>query len=182
MTMREISKWAVRKAFGGEVPRYRSSYTKDNTKIISENRTWENYPRHVIPWDTYTYNTWMTTFGTRDSVNVVELFGNKILWYNAIDGKICHLKPTVYWTMAGHDTVTTRERLNAFGIQLVRKKGVTYWHKPNGEVVEVRPDAVYTLHGKYIIEHAIANNILTQNYLDYIAVVRNKRRRIKPTA
>ena len=182
MTMREISKWAVRKAFGGEVPRYRSSYTKDNTKIISENRSWGNYPRHVIPWDTSKYNTWMTTFGTRDSTNTVELFGNKILWYSAIDGKICHLKPIVYWTMAGYDTITTRERLNAFGIKLERKKGRTFWHKPNDEIVEVQPDAVYTIHGKYIIEHAISNNILSRQYLDYIAVVRNKRRRIKPTA
>jgi hypothetical protein len=182
MTMREISKWAVRKAFGGDVPRFRSSYTKDNTKIISENRTWENYPRYVIPWDTSKYNTWMTTFGTRDSVNAVELFGNKILWYNAIDGKICHLKPIVYWTMAGHDTVTTRERLNAFGIKLERKRGRTFWHKPNGEVVEVHPDVVYTIHGRYIVSHAIQEGIIANHLLDYVQVTRNKRRRLKPTA
>ena len=179
--MREISKWAVRKAFGGEVPRFRSSYTKDNTKIISANRTYANYPRNVVPWDTAPH-PWLNTFSTRDSINVVELFGNKILWYEAIDGKICHLKPIVHWTMAGHDTVTTRERLNAFGIKLARKRGRTFWYKPNGEVVEVNPTAVYTIHGKYVIEHAIAYNILSRHYLDYIAVVRNKRRRIKPTA
>lgn len=180
--MREISKWAVRKAFGGEVPRYRSSYTKDNTKVCSYDRQWENFPRHVIPWDTATYNHWLTEYGARTSINTVELFGNKILWYHAIDGKICHLRPTVYWTMAGHDTVTTRERLNAFGVKLERKRGRTFWHKPNGEVVEVHPDVVYTLHGKYIIEHVTANNILSRQYLDYIAVMRNKRRRVKPTA
>lgn len=181
--MREISKWAVRKAFGGEVPRYRSSYTKDNTKIISENRTYEHYPRNVIPWDIATFNVqYVTTYCTRESINAVKLFGNKILWYHAIDGKICHIKPIVYWTMAGHDTVTTRERLNAFGIRLERKRGRTFWHKPNGEIVEVQPNSVYAIHGKYVIEHAIANDILPKHYLDYIAVVRNKRRRIKPTA
>lgn len=183
MTMREISKWAVIKAFGGEVPKSRSSYTNDNTKIVSENRTWETYPRQVVPWDTATYNlAWKHTFDAHTSINAVELFGNKILWYNAIDGRICHLKPTVYWTMAGHDTVTTRERLNTFGIKLERKRGRTFWHKPNGEVIEVHPNVVYTIHGKYIIEHAVANNILAGRYLDYVAIVRNKRRRVRPTA
>lgn len=182
MTMREISKWAVRKAFGGEVPRYRSSYTKANTKICSYDRQWENFDRHVLPWDTSTYNHWLTSYGARTSTNAVELFGNKILWYHAIDGKICHLRPAVYWTMAGHDTVTTRERLNAFGIQLVRKKGVTYWHRPDGEVVEVRPDAVYSIHGRYVLEKAISECILAPNLLEYICVTRNKRRRLKPTA
>ena len=180
--MREISKWAVRKAFGGEVPRHRSSYTKDNTKICSYDRQWENFPRHQLPWDTATYNHWLTAYGARTSLNAVELFGNKILWYNAIDGMICHLRPTVYWTMAGHDTVTTRERLNAFGIHLVRKRGVTYWHKPNGEVIEVQPDAVYTIHGRYVVAHAIQEGIIASHLLDYIQVTRNKRRRLKPTA
>ena len=182
MTMREISKWAVRKAFNGEVPRFRSSYTKDNTKICSYDRQWENFPRHQLPWDTFTHNHWLTAYGARTSINTVELFGNKILWYNAIDGMICHLRPTVHWTMAGHDTVTTRERLNAFGIHLVRKKGVTYWNKPNGEVVEVHPDVVYTIHGRYIVSHAVQEGIIADRMLDYIQVTRNKRRRLKPTA
>lgn len=181
MTMREISKWAVRKAFRGEVPGYRQSYTKDNTKICSYNRQYEHFPRHQLPWDTFA-NTFIVTYTACTSVNAVELFGNKILWYNAIDGRICHLRPTVHWTMAGHDTVTTRERLNAFGIKLERKRGRTFWHKPNGEVVEVQPDVVYTIHGRYIISHAIQERLLPGHLLDYVQVIRNKRRRLKPTA
>jgi hypothetical protein len=84
--------------------------------------------------------------------------------------------------MAGHDTVTTRERLNAFGIKLERKRGRTFWHKPNGEVVEVHPDVVYTIHGRYIVSHAIQEGIIANHLLDYVQVTRNKRRRLKPTA
>ena len=179
--MREISKWAVRKAFNGEVPRYRPSYTKDNTKICSYDRQYEHFPRRQLPWDNAA-NTWLATYGARTSTNTVELFGNKILWYNAIDGKLCHLRPTVHWTMAGHDTVTTRERLNAFGIKLERKRGRTFWHRPNGEAVEVHPDVVYTIHGRYVISHAIQEGLLASYLLDYVQVTRNKRRRLKPTA
>ena len=67
---------------------------------------------------------------------------------------------------------------------LGRKVGMTEVFTTDGKlipvtVVEVQPNVVYTIHGRYIIEHAIANDILASHYLDYIAVVRNKRRRLK---
>jgi hypothetical protein len=81
--------------------------------------------------------------------------------------------------MAGYDTVTTRERLNAFGIKLVRKRGKTFWHKPDGEIIEVDPNAEYSIHGKYVISHVVSQGRMASNYLDYIQVVRNKRRRLR---
>ena len=176
MTMREISKWAVARALGGVVPNKRYSYTKDNTLIKSTNREHYRFEKGVIPWCPYSTSPSSLMPYRSISINEVWLFENKILWYKAIDGRLCYLHPIVHWTMAGYDTVTTRERLNAFGIQLIRKRGKTFWKKPNGEIVEVDPSAEYSIHGRYVLDFAVRNNILSRQYLDYVCVVRNKRR------
>ena len=76
----------------------------------------------------------------------MSLFGNKIAWRKHKNDIENPEDLNIYWTMAGYDTVTTRERLSGIGVNLVRKKGKTFWHKPDGEVIEVDPDTVYHIH------------------------------------
>lgn len=174
--MRDITRWAVIHALAGYVPNYQGSYKKDNTVIQASDRIWWSFEKAGhIPWKTYAIHAYK-------HITKVLLWNNWILKFDGLDGRIDPDSPTVHWTMSGHDSVTTRERLNGFGIKLVRKRGITYWHKPDGTVERVDPNWVYTIHAKYIIEHLVQSGILPDRYRDFYTRIINKRRRLRPTA
>ena len=64
------------------------------------------------------------------------LFGNKIAW-------LCNNK--LHWTMAGHPTVTTRERLNAILSGTVWQNNHTQYYKAPGwaERIIINPNEIY---------------------------------------
>lgn len=174
--MRDITRWAVIHALAGYVPNYQRSYKKDNTVIRADNMLyWDFGKPGCIPWSTYSRSATKHT-------TTVFLWNHWILKFNGMQGRIDPDDNTVHWTLAGHDSVTTRERLNGFGIKLVRKRGVTYWHKPDGTVERVDPNWVYTINGKYIIEHCVRHCLLPERYREYYTRIINKRRRLRPTA
>lgn len=174
--MRDITRWAVIHALAGYVPNYQRSYKKDNTVIQSTGQVqWDFGKSGQIPWKTY--SRWAYKHTTK-----VLLWNNWIIKFDGLDGRIDPDSPTVHWTLSGHDSVTTRERLNGFGIKLVRKRGVTYWHKPDGTVERVDPNWVYTINAKHIIEYLVQNCLLPGRYREYYMRIINKRRRLRPTA
>ena len=174
--MRDITRWAVIHALAGYVPNYQNSYRKDNTVIVASDKIWWDFGKPgEIPWKTYSRSAMKHT-------TKVLLWNNWIIKFDGLDGRIDPESPTVLWTLSGHDSVTTRERLNGFGIKLVRKRGVTYWHKPDGTVERVDPNWVYTINGKYIIEHCVRHCLLPERYREYYTRIINKRRRLRPTA
>ena len=175
--MRDITRWAVIHALAGYVPNYQRSYKKDNTVIRADDQIFWTFEKvGHLPWKgSYARHAYKHT-------TKVLLWNNWIIKFDGLDGRIDPDSPTVHWTLSGHDSVTTRERLNGFGIKLVRKRGVTYWHKPDGTVERVDPNWVYTIHGKHIIESVVQNGILPERYRDYYIRIINKRRRLRPTA
>lgn len=173
--MRDITRWAVIHALAGYVPNYQRSYKRDNTIVQASNTIWWDFGEvGHIPWQSYSRSTY------RHTTNVL-LWNNSIIQFEGLNGRIDPEHPTVQWTMAGHDSVTTRERLTGFGINLVRKRGVTYWHKPDGTVERVDPNETYHISAKHIIEHLVRIGLLPPRYLDFYMVIRNKRRRLQPT-
>jgi hypothetical protein len=82
----------------------------------------------------------------------MSLFGTTIAWRKHRNDIEDPEDLNISWTMAGYDTVTTRERLSGIGVNLVRKKGKTFWHKPDGTVIEVDPDTVYHIHYLHAIK------------------------------
>ena len=174
--MRDITRWAVIHALAGYVPNYQGSYKKDNTVVRAYDRIfWDFGKQGEIPWKPWARGAY------KHSTQVL-LWNHWILKFEGLDGRIDPDNPTVHWTLAGHDSVTTRERLNGFGIKLVRKRGVTYWHKPDGTVERVDPHWVYTVHAKYLIEYLVQNCLLPESYRGHYMRIINKRRRLRPTA
>ena len=98
----------------------------------------------------------------------MSLFGNKIAWRKHRNDLENPEDLNIYWTMAGFDTVTTRERLSGIGVNLVRKRGKTFWHKPGGEIVEVNPNVVYNIHYLQAVKPLMAsgNMYIAQSRLD----------------
>ena len=64
------------------------------------------------------------------------IFGNKIAW-------LCNNK--LHWTMAGHPTVTTRERLNTILSGTVWQNNYTQYYKASGWAEEtiINPNEIY---------------------------------------
>lgn len=97
------------------------------------------------------------------------LFGNRIAWYETNNSKMIHpinyssftyyqyrngqsnhiqLKPNMtellHWTMAGHNTTTTRDRLAALGIVIRSRNGEPQLLQADGSWQPIDPNAVYT--------------------------------------
>lgn len=76
----------------------------------------------------------------------ILLFGNKIAWMGGNNNKF------LCFTMAGHPTATTKERLKGVGVFIYTQSGRHYLHRWSNIdqkiiTVELDPDAHYMLRG-----------------------------------